>query len=188
MSEETDRWFVTEVLPLEASLMRFLRRNWRDADEIADLRQEVYSRCYCAALKARPQQSKPFLFAIARNLLIDMARRRQIVSLDLVADFDALNIAEESLSTEARLEGRDQLRLLQRAIASLPPRCREVLTLRKIEGMPQRAIAERMGIAEGTVEKQVSKGVRLLAERMFGERRADDAASGSTRYEHANER
>ncbi|WP_315724907.1 RNA polymerase sigma factor [Sphingosinicella rhizophila] len=182
-----DRWFLAEVLPLEAALVRFLKRHWRDPHEIADLRQEVYARCYSAALNARPLQTKPFVFATARNLLIDKARRRRIVSLDLVADFEGLNVTEQDLSAEARLEARDQLRQLRRAIASLPPRCREVIMLRKIEGLPQRAIAERMGIAEGTVETQVCKGVKMLAERIFGEDR-QAAARADSYHEHANER
>jgi hypothetical protein len=34
-----DLWFVQEVLPLEAALTRFLRRNWREESDILDLRQ-----------------------------------------------------------------------------------------------------------------------------------------------------
>ena len=48
-AEALDRWFVEEVLPLEPALMRMLRRHWRRADDIADLRQEVYTRVYESA-------------------------------------------------------------------------------------------------------------------------------------------
>ena len=34
-------WFIREVLPLESALMQFLRQNWRDKADIADLRQVV---------------------------------------------------------------------------------------------------------------------------------------------------
>jgi hypothetical protein len=37
---------------------------------------------------------------------------------------------------------------------ALPPRCREILALRRIEGLSHREIAERLGIAEGTVNAQ----------------------------------
>jgi DNA-directed RNA polymerase specialized sigma24 family protein len=60
----------------------------------------------------------------------------------------------------------------------LPDRCREVLTLRKLYGLSQREIAQRLGIAESTVEKHVAYGVHLCAERMFakrGETRRPDA-------------
>ncbi len=48
-------WFGREVLPLEASLMQYLEHNWRNASDIADLRQEVYVRVYTAALKKFPK-------------------------------------------------------------------------------------------------------------------------------------
>ena len=54
-----------------------------------------------------------------------------------------------------------------RVIASLPDKCREVLTLRKIHGLSQKEIAQRLGIAEHTVEKHISHGVRLCAERVL---------------------
>jgi RNA polymerase sigma-70 factor (ECF subfamily) len=57
-----------------------------------------------------------------------------------------------------------ELELLTQAIQSLPDRCREVLTLRKIEGLSQREIAARMGISEHTVEAQVANGMRRCAQ------------------------
>src|SRR5688500_17974208 len=47
-AESLDTWFVREILPLEPALMRFLRRNWRVDQDLADLRQEVYTRVYDA--------------------------------------------------------------------------------------------------------------------------------------------
>jgi DNA-directed RNA polymerase specialized sigma24 family protein len=58
-------------------------------------------------------------------------------------------------------------RLLARVIASLPEKCRQVLILRKIHGLSHKEIALRMGIAEHTVEKHVSHGVRLCAARLL---------------------
>jgi RNA polymerase sigma-70 factor (ECF subfamily) len=53
------------------------------------------------------------------------------------------------------------------AIGELPPRCREVVTLRKIEGLSQREVARKMGITEDTVERQVSNGIRLLRKLLY---------------------
>ena len=49
MFDHLDDWFTTEVLSLEAMLMRYLRQNWRDSAEWPDLRREVYARVYEAA-------------------------------------------------------------------------------------------------------------------------------------------
>jgi len=162
-TEELNAWFVDQVLPLEAVLERFLRRNWRDMDEIPDLRQEVYARVYDGCSRHQPESAQAFVLTTARNLLIDRARRAQIVSIETYADMDALAPTLDELSPERHLAARSELKLLQIALNLLPARCREVIELRKIEGLSQREVATRMGITEDTVERQVSKGVRALA-------------------------
>ncbi len=160
-----DAWFVEQVLPLEPALMRLLRRHWRLSDEWADLRQDIYLRVYESATRdGLPERAPAFVFTCARNLLIDRARRAQVVPIDTVAELDALaDVASDELTPERLAGARGELRLLQAALDALPSRCREVVALRKIEGLSQRQIATRLGIAEGTVEKQVTLGVRALA-------------------------
>jgi len=164
---DLDDWFVREILPLEGALMRYLRRNWRDAADLPDLRQEVYVRVYESARTRLPEQPQAFLFASARNLLIDRARRAQIVSIDILADLELGEYATDELTPERHAGGRGELRLLQQALDELPQRCREVVSLRKIDGMSQREVARHMGIQEATVEKQISKGIRALAESLL---------------------
>jgi RNA polymerase sigma-70 factor (ECF subfamily) len=57
---------------------------------------------------------------------------------------------------------RQELALLERAIAELPEGCRAVLLLRKVELLSHREIADRLGIAVSTVEKQHARALRLL--------------------------
>jgi RNA polymerase sigma-70 factor (ECF subfamily) len=49
--------------------------------------------------------------------------------------------------------------LLHQAIGVLPGRCRQVLTLCKVYGLPHREVAQRLGISEHTVNAQVALGV-----------------------------
>lgn len=162
-TDELNAWFVDKVLPCEAVLEGYLRRNWRDWDEVPDLRQEVYARVYTSCMRHRPESAQAFLLTTARNLLIDLARRAKIVSIEAYADMDTLAPTLDELSPERHLAARSELKLLQIALNLLPARCREVIELRKIEGLSQREVATRMGITEDTVERQVSKGVRALA-------------------------
>jgi RNA polymerase sigma-70 factor (ECF subfamily) len=57
----------------------------------------------------------------------------------------------------------EEIEILTEAIQSLPERCRQVLTLRKIYGLSQKEIAAQLGIAEHTVEAQTAIGVRKCA-------------------------
>jgi len=165
-----DQWFMREVLPLEPMLTRFLQRNWRNEAEIGDLRQEAYARVYEAAQRERPLLVKPFLFQITRNLMIDRLRRQSVVSLESMTDFEWLNVSDDKPSSEAYVAARQELRLLQAALDALPPRCRQVVLMRKVEGLSQKEVAKRMGITIETVENQVAKGMRLLAQAL-GDRR-----------------
>lgn len=167
ISPDLDDWFVTQVLPLEGPLMRFLRRNQKAQDDVSDLCQEVYVRVFEAARKGRPELVKPFVFATARNLLIDRARRSQIVSIEAYADLEMMDVSADDLTPERHASGYQELRLLQEALDELPQRCREVVQLRKIDGLSQREVAAHMGITEDTVEKQISKGMRVLADAML---------------------
>lgn len=163
-SDALDEWFVEQVLPLEAALMRYLRRNLRGQDDMVDLRQDVYVRVYESAAKELPLMVKPFVFAIARNLLIDLARRAQVVHIEAYADLETLDLyRQDDLTPERHASGRQELRLLQRALEELPARCREVIQLRKIDCLSQREVASYMGITEDTVERQTSNGMRALA-------------------------
>lgn len=165
--DELDAWFLQEVLPLEGTLERYLRRNWRDADEIPDLRQEVYARVYDSCGVSRPSSAQAFVLSTARNLLIDRVRRAQVVSIETFAEIETMSFTVDELSPERHLSGRSELRLLQVALELLPRRCREVVELRKIEGLSQREVASRLGIAEDTVQKQVAKGIRSLAQALL---------------------
>jgi RNA polymerase sigma factor (sigma-70 family) len=177
---QIDEWFMREVLPLEPILTRFLRRNWRNESEILDLRQETYARVYDAARRERPILAKPFLFQVARNLIIDRLRQQNVVSLEAIADFDWLNVSDDKPSSEAYVAARQELRLLQAALDTLPPRCREVVILRKVEELSQKEVAKRLNITVETVENHVANGMRLLTQALGGRRGA--LAAESRRY------
>ena len=105
----------------------------------------------------------------ARNLLINRVRRERIIPIEAVADLDALEIAKDEPDAERTLAARDELRRLQSALDRLPPRCREAVILGRIEALPRREIAARMGIAEDTVTEHLAKGMRALADILYGD-------------------
>ncbi|HWU77833.1 MAG TPA: sigma-70 family RNA polymerase sigma factor [Rhodanobacter sp.] len=168
MDDSLNTWFCREILVHEGALMRYLQRCWFRREEIHDLRQEVYVRVYEAASKARPAMPKSFMFTTARHLMTDRLRRGRVVSIEAMGDLDALNVLVDDISPERRLSSRQELKRLSTAFDRLPDRCREVVWLRRVEDLPQKEVASRMGISEKTVEKQVAKGARLIADYFHG--------------------
>ncbi len=161
-------WFCREVLPLERSLMAFIRRNSRVTADLVDLRQDIYERVLVGAQTELPHSPKAYVFTIARNHLINNARRAQVVSFELIADMADVTEFVDMLETERHLNARDELRRALDALNQLPPRCREVIRLRKVEGLSTRETAERMDVGINTVEKQITNGMRAIADFMLG--------------------
>jgi RNA polymerase sigma factor (sigma-70 family) len=161
------RWFVEEVLPFEPDIERFLARHCRVRDDVVDLRQEVYEHALLGAQRGIPQSTRAFVFTVARNLLIDRARRDRIVSFDRVADLDLVGEMDIS-ATDRAYTAREELRRAMIGLERLPPRCREVVRLRRVEGLNIRETAERLGVGHHTVERQLTLGLRALANFMLG--------------------
>lgn len=166
---ELEAWFAREVLPLEATLVRYLQHNWRNHSDITDLRQEVYVRVCEAALKQTPVQPRQFVFTTARNLLIDRVRRERVIPIEAVEDLDALGIAIDEPGVERAMIARETLRHLQGAIHRLPARCQEAVVLKQVNGLSRREIAVRMGISDKMVTEHLTNGMRALADILLGE-------------------
>lgn len=165
---EVEAWFVREVLPLEAALMHYLQASYRKSSDVADLRQDVYAAVIEAAHTQIPHRAKPFVFAIARNLLINRIRRDRVVPFETMSDPDELGHAADAPAADRTLMAREELRRVRAAIDQLPPRCREAVVLARIEELPGREIARRMGISETTVSHYITNGMRALADMLYG--------------------
>jgi RNA polymerase sigma-70 factor (ECF subfamily) len=168
MHDAVERWFVREILSHEAMLTRYLTNSWCNSSDVPDLRQEVYIRVLEAAEKSLPTSPKQFMFAVARNLLADRARRNRIVPIDLLQESEFSSVLIDEISSERRTGSFHDLQRLVDAFERLPQRCREVVWMRKIEDLPQKEIAQRLTIAEATVEAHLVRGMRLLAQLFYG--------------------
>jgi RNA polymerase sigma-70 factor (ECF subfamily) len=69
---------------------------------------------------------------------------------------------------EQQVITRQELDILEEAIAQLPEGCRAVLLMCKIEQLSHREIADRLSIAVSTVEKQHARALRLLRTALQG--------------------
>jgi RNA polymerase sigma factor (sigma-70 family) len=162
-----NNWFAREVLVHEAALLRYLARVWPNRHEIHDFRQDIYVRVYEAAKLSRPTSAKGFLFSTARNLLIDRVRRSRIVTIKSVGDFAELNVLTEEVTPEREFTAGQELARLARAFRRLPPREREVIWLRRVDELPQKQVAQHLGISEKTVETHLRRALQTMANSLY---------------------
>ncbi len=108
--------------------------------------------------------------------MADRRRRNRIVSIESVSDIADLNVLVDEVSPERRLDARQELKRLAHAFDQLPPKCREVVWLRRVDEISQKEVATRLGISERTVESHVLKGMKLLADLFLAERRLQETA------------
>ena len=165
MSRVEDRYLVAS-LEFEGVLRACLHRYVRNFADVDELLQETYAHLLAAGAapdREEVRSIRAFALTVARNVALSWLRHRQVVSIELVADLEALELLDESGQVEEIVNTHQELMLLTRAVASLPTRCRQVFTLRKVYGLSQKEIAAELNISENTVEQHLSKGMRLCS-------------------------
>ncbi|MBL9205175.1 MAG: sigma-70 family RNA polymerase sigma factor [Opitutaceae bacterium] len=157
---ESTQWFAEQVQPHEPALRAYLRSRFPDARDVDDVVQESYERLLRARQAGQIAYAKAYLFTTARNVALALFRRPRIFDEKGVTDPAAMRILEERTDVAEQVSTRQEIDLLLQAIEALPPRCREIFILRKLQGLPQRDIATRLGLSEQTVQVQVARGAK----------------------------
>ncbi len=141
-----------------ATLVGRLRRLVSCRDTAEDLAHEAYVRV-ATALERQPVEHVPtFLFQTAHNLAIDHLRRETRRNRlfdrgdpDTVAD----TVPSRDASPETAAADRQALARLVAALDGLPERTRQVLLLGRVEGLSYPQIAQRLGVSQTTVYKDM---------------------------------
>ena len=154
------RWFTEEVHPHDARLKSYLRSSFPSIRDVNDIAQESYLRIWKARLVQPVHSTKSFLFTIARHLAFDAIRRNRVSPINAVMETDAFPVIDHGPGVVDTVCSREEIALFIEAIDTLPSRCREIIILRKLKGLSQVAIAQKLGISEHTVEVQVMRGMK----------------------------
>jgi RNA polymerase sigma factor (sigma-70 family) len=126
----------------------------RQPHDLADLVQEVFVRAFSEKSRLAYDGLRdygPYLYAIARNVLIDWARARgrEIPSpwMELEAAIEMMPVVED---TEPWAESV-AMRVVEEYLGALPQDLREVHRLRHEQGLSQEQAAERLGVGRQTL-------------------------------------
>lgn len=137
----------------------------RDRERAEDAVQEVFAAVWRSAGSYKPERgpAAPWLYAIARNAIVDRVRARNELPMeppDLMSDEPGPAERAESSFVSWRVH---------RALETLPEREREVVELAYWSGLSQSEVASFLDIPLGTVKTRTRSALAHLADVLEGE-------------------
>ena len=161
------------VRRFEGPLIAYFHRQCGDRQTAEDCAQDVFLKLYGARARYSPEAKfTTFLWTIARNHWIDVARARRARPFDQVSGTatpsgeeerdPTMTIATPQPSPGSLVEQEEGIGQLRRALDRLPGAQKDVVLLGVIEGLPYADVAAILGIPVGTVKSRVHAAVQSL--------------------------
>lgn len=143
---------------LKAMLVRGGLRDGSAEDVVQDVMLAVWHKA--AQFDPHRAEASGWIYRIARNRQIDLARRRVPLADDL------LPMAENEPDGAQILALQQEAALLRAALARLSPEQGQVLAQAYVEDLPQREISQRTGLPLGTVKSRIRLGLERLRQEL----------------------
>jgi len=139
-------------------LQGWLHRRLDNAGDVSDLAQDVFMRLLMRQAPIQVREPRALLATIARGLVIDHWRRRDLEQawLETLASLPESEVP----SAETRMILLEALTEIDRMLDTLKPVVRNAFLLAQLEGLTCRQIGERLGVSVATVERHIAKGLR----------------------------
>jgi RNA polymerase sigma-70 factor (ECF subfamily) len=159
-------WVAECVLPHEGDVRAWLGRAFAGAADPEDVVQEAYCRLLALDAVDAIRDPRAYFFTVARSVVIDQLRRAQVVRFEALTDAEGLHIPDPAPMADQAVSGRQELALMQSALAALPGRCRQIFELRRIRGLSQKEVAGLLHVTENVVERQTARGLALILQHL----------------------
>ncbi len=160
----------------QSRIINLVFRYIGDRHRAEDIAQEVFLRVYVHRMRYRQSgKFSTWIFTIAANLAKNEIRRvvrlRGSVEIDTVegtAGGPGQYLADSAPHPDAVASREELSAIVSRAIRKLPPKYREALVLRDIEGLSYEEIGEILRIPGGTVRSRINRARQSLREKLEG--------------------
>ena len=150
---------------LRPALARYLMARGASPDEAEDILQDIHMKLLADHI-GPVSQARAYLYSMTNNHFL-MHRRSAGRRLRREEDWVGINggrdgDVDERPSVETELIAREQLAILQRVLDDLPERSRIIFRRFRIDGEPQRRIADELGISVSAVEKHLARAYEAI--------------------------
>lgn len=131
-----------------------------DREKAKDVTQDTFMRLWNYVAEGKEVLNvRAFLFKIANNLIIDEYRRKETFSLDQMRDEEGFDVGFEVRDS---YEARNEAEQLMHALDGLPPKYRDALVLRHVDGMSVKDIARMTGETENVISVRIHRAIEKL--------------------------
>lgn len=153
------------VLRYQERLFRFIRRiSYFCIEDIEDIVQETFIKAYRSLnIFDTDLKFSTWIYQIARNTTIDAIRKKQARPQTVCLEQDdAIKFLRSDGDMQINLETKEQLKIMQEIIRTLPHKYREVMVLRFLEEKNYEEIMDIIQKPKGTVAALINRGRKML--------------------------
>jgi RNA polymerase sigma-70 factor, ECF subfamily len=152
----------------KGKLKGFLKKVLPVGEDEESVMQEIYLKLWSNRKTIEADKSfETFLFTVARNMVIDVMRKRLSKQKYLENLYSQLKEGQKnSMDTLAAVEYSELEQKIFELINKLPEKRQEIFRLNRIEGFTYKEIAAKLDISENTVDTQIRKALTFLRNEM----------------------
>ena len=146
-------------------LRRYAFTILRDDDEAKDAVQAIFLKLLeKKEVLDNDQSIKSYLYTSVYNHCLNIKRHQKVMERHLASDPKAPYVMDDSILR------KEDTRQIMASLECLPPRCRQIFVMSRLEEKKYAEIAAEMSISVKTVEVQMGKALKILRKRFFGSR------------------
>lgn len=133
-----------------------------DKEESEDIVQELFIDVWNKELDVMPEEDfAAYMTTAVKNRCISFLRKQKSDTVSIEDYHSPVNdVADENGALDENMQSPEER--LASALAVLPPKCKDIFLMAKLQGMKYREIAENLNLSEKTIENQMTKAIKLL--------------------------
>ena len=149
-----------------SKLKGYVSRFVKSPHDVEDIVQEAFVRSYEAQKKTEILNMRAYFYTAARNLSFKHNAKHDNKLTDYIEDLGLTEVLNSVRSIEKDVQAFEQFGIFCKAVRGLPLQCRRVFILKRVYGLSQKEISQRLKISVSTVNQHLAKGMARCTQYM----------------------
>lgn len=162
-------WMAKEIIPHERAVARWLARRWSRLVDVEDVIQEAY--CRIAGLESVDHINNPaaYFFRTAHSVVSDLMRRAGVINFTSMTQIEWSNVMDDEPLADRVIAADQEYERVSGLLSELSDMYRQVIELRRIEGLNRKETAARLGVSENDVKNCLVRGLQKVTNAMVAQ-------------------